>query len=190
MIDYFASFQPDLHGVPLPDVEVRPAADADLAACGHLVARREGGDAGAWTERLRICRTEGDQQVFVAACGDRIVGYAKVGWLEPVAAGGRGAPDGWYLSGIVVAPEFRRRGLGRLLTEARCAWVFERADAVYYVASATNRASVVLHEDLGFREITRDFVLPGVTFGRSDGVLFRAESFASRVRRLEPSRSA
>ncbi|WP_454226258.1 GNAT family N-acetyltransferase [Propioniciclava flava] len=66
--------------------------------------------------------------------------------------GGRNAPDGWYLSGVVIAPDARRRGLGRRLTQERIDWALERGSAVYYVVAASNWASRALHGELGFEE--------------------------------------
>lgn len=182
---YQTLFDPDAHGIPLADVRVREATDADLDACGALQARREGGLVTQWAERLRRSRLDEGRQVFVAAQGERVVGYAMVGWLEPIAQGGRNAPDGWYLSGIAVAPEFRRRGLGRVLTQARCDWVWARADEVFCVASRANRASVAMHEGLGFFEVTRDFLVPSALFGAGDGILLSAQAYRRRVLRFD-----
>lgn len=187
---YFETYQPDAHGVPLDDVVVRVATGEDLAQCGELVARREGSDAGAATARLRHIHARDDQVVLVATLHGQVVGYATAGRLTPVADGGRDAPDGWYLNGVVVAPEYRRRGIGRALTQARCDWVWQRAEAIHYVVSHANRASLDLHESLGFRELTRDFALPGVNFSSGDGVLFRAEAPRRRVLRFPPLWSA
>ena len=74
---------------------------------------------------------------------------------------------------MVVAPEFRRRGIGRRLTQARIDWVLTRDAAAYYVVSASNRASRTLHAELGFVEISDDFVVPGVVFANDDGLLCR-----------------
>lgn len=167
----FASHDPDAHGVPLPDAAARPARADDLAATGALAAQREGGTAGEWTARHERRFADTGQQLMVAEHEGRIVGYGWVSWLTPAASGGRGAPDGWYLAGVVVDPAFRRRGLGRRLTEARVDWVLERADDVHYVVSGSNRASRDLHAFLGFVEVTDDFVMPGVVFTRDDGIL-------------------
>jgi hypothetical protein len=40
------------------------------------------------------------------------------------------------------------------------AWVFERAEEVWFFANARNRASLELHARLGFVEVTRDFAFP------------------------------
>ena len=50
-------------------------------------------------------------------------------------------------------------------------WLDGRTDRSWYFAAATNGASIVLHEQFGFRELTRDFVVPGVAFGKGGGVL-------------------
>jgi hypothetical protein len=54
------------------------------------------------------------------------------------------------------------------------AWVFERAPDVWFFANARNRASLNLDAELGFVEVTRNFVFPGVSFDGGVGVLGRA----------------
>lgn len=172
---YFAAYEPDAHGVPLEEVAVRRAEDADLPACAALMAEREGEDAATWVDRLRYWTAHG-QVLFVAAWAGRVVACARLSWLTPAADGGRNAPDGWYLNGIVVTGAFRRRGLGRALTLARCRWVWEGGGCVHFVVNSGNRASMDLHREIGFREVTRDFALPGVTFTGGEGVLFAADA--------------
>jgi hypothetical protein len=57
-----------------------------------------------------------------------------------------------------------------------------RAPEAWYVTNARNHRSLRLHERLGFREVTRDFVFPGVTFEGGVGVLSRAELALGRDR--------
>lgn len=166
------SYEPDAHGHPLEGLAVRPATKADMDACGALAARAGGGDAAEWTGRLSLQFDE-HGVIFVAHHEGELVGFARVSWLTPASSGGHGAPDGWYLSGMVVAPEYQRRGIGTRLTEARIAWALERADAVHYVVAASNPASRLLHNRLGFTEISTDFCLPTMVFGNADGILCR-----------------
>lgn len=183
---FFADYTPDAHGTPIDDVVVRMATERDLPECGRLAAQREGGDAGTWAERLR-CSLGDRGTLLVADRNGEVLGYGKATWLTPGADGGWNAPDGWYLSGVVVDPRFRRRGLGRALTQARCAWVWERNETIYYVANSRNAASIDLHRELGFFEVARDFHLPGVTFSEpGEGVLFacRPDSRAAQVVQL------
>lgn len=174
MID-FAAYTPDAHGVPLDAIEVRTARDADIEGCADLVALREGGEVEHWARRIRYWLASG-QKVFVAVLGSRVVGYSRLAWLTPVADGGRRAPDGLYLSGIMVDPRYRRCGIGRSLTQIRLDWARGLGQSVFFVVNALNHASMDLHRELGFRELTRDFDLPGVTFTGGEGVLFMADA--------------
>ncbi len=40
-----------------------------------------------------------------------------------------------------------------------------------FFANTRNRASLALHARIGFREITRDFTIPTVSFAGGEGVL-------------------
>jgi GNAT superfamily N-acetyltransferase len=98
----------------------------------------------------------------------------------PAAAGDETAvphrvpPAGLYLVGLVVAADRRRLGVGRAITVASTAWALEREPEVWYFANARNRASLDLHTELGYEEVTRDFEVPGLTFAGGVGVLCRA----------------
>lgn len=168
-----APFLPDAHGVPLPDVVIRTARHDDIPRTAELAARREGGTLAEWAAIHGRQFDDERRVLLVAEHRGSVIGYAWLARLTPQADGGRNAPDGWYLSGVVVAPEFRRRGIGRRLTQARIDWVLTRDAAAYYVVSASNRASRTLHAELGFVEISDDFVVPGVVFANDDGLLCR-----------------
>lgn len=169
----FAPFDPDSHGHPLPDAVVRAGVRADVVRTGALAAQREGGPASEWIgQHERRFDIDGNA-LFVADLDGEIVGFGWVSWLTPVAHGGRNAPDGWYLSGMVIAPGVRRRGVGRRLTQARIRWALERGGGVHYVVAGSNRASRDLHAALGFVEVSDDFCVPGVVFSRGDGLLCR-----------------
>ena len=73
-------------------------------------------------------------------------------------------PRGWYLTGVIVGPAFRRRGIGAELTRRRLAWVAERANEAFYFASAMYLSSIDLHTRFGFRQVNPDFAFPGAMF--------------------------
>ncbi|WP_164987470.1 GNAT family N-acetyltransferase [Propioniciclava flava] len=169
----FAPFEPESSGTPMPEAHVRLGVRGDLPHTGALAAQREGGLPADWiAQHARRFETDGNQ-LFVVEAEGAIIGYGWVSFLTPVDHGGRNAPDGWYLSGVVIAPDARRRGLGRRLTQERIDWALERGSAVYYVVAASNWASRALHGELGFEELTDDFRMPGVVFTRDDGLLCR-----------------
>ena len=144
-----------------------------------MAAEREGDPAAKWLESLgrtlgRV-RT-GSALLLVATIVDETVAYAKAERYVPaVPTRPNAAPGGWYLAGVVVRPEDRRRGVGAALTEARLGWISGRVSTAYYFANARNKASIDLHAALGFREIARDFHHPNARFEGGLGILFAAD---------------
>lgn len=162
----YASYQPDRPALERfgPDV-IRPAAASDAEAIAALTCARHGLDLNTVLPRIEtelagIARGEGSC-MLVAQVGHHLAGFARA---RPMQHGADGVPlalpAGWYLTGVIVDPLWRRRGLGVALTKARLAWLRRRTDATYYVANRANRASIRLHERLGFHEIARGFDYP------------------------------
>jgi GNAT superfamily N-acetyltransferase len=93
------------------------------------------------------------KSIWVAALGPRVIAYARAGLFTPPE---HSTPDvvpaGWYLLGVIVDPEFRRRGVGEALIRARLEWIAQRSPRAYYLAAAVNRATIDLHAKFGFVE--------------------------------------
>ncbi|MBU2664805.1 GNAT family N-acetyltransferase [Actinoplanes bogorensis] len=178
-IGVYAAYQPEPTGRDEHDrpATVREAVVADVPACLDLVERVLLLDRGPWETSLTDSVTDPERMLFVAELSDgRIAGYARATrWTPPDDAPPNAAPAGWYLLGLVVAPEHRRRGIGRALTVARLEAVAGRATEIWYFANAHNQSSLDLHTELGFTEVTRDFWFPGLTFDGGVGVLARLE---------------
>ena len=162
----FEPFEPDARRDRLTGLRIRAATKEDLTELAILRRAREGGDAAE--HRAIMGRKLADDFLLVAERAGTVIGYASAGTLDPA-----GAPSGFYLTGVVVAEEWRRRGVASELTRARLAWIAERTDEAFYVANERNRVSIALHEAFGFEELTREFAIPGVTFDGGAGVLFR-----------------
>jgi ribosomal protein S18 acetylase RimI-like enzyme len=178
----FAEYVPGPPAGPPPlaaadGLVIRAAAPPDLAILAAIAAEREGEPVALWEERFaRFHGSPGDRALLVAALEGQPIGYGKTGHFTPEAGSPANvAPAGWYLSGLIVAPEFRRRGVGLALTRARLAWVAERHPRAYYFANARNQVTIDLHRQLGFVEITRDFVFPHVEFEGGIGILFACD---------------
>lgn len=177
----FADYSPRGGADPRPalpaDLRIRPVEFRDLSSVALLAAEREGGDVATHRSALEreFARTrEGDDlAIWVAELDGRVVAYARtVRFAPPSDAPRDTAPEGWYLMGVVVSPGSRRRGIAEALTRARLDWLAARTDVVRYVANARNAPTIDLHARLGFREVTRRFTLPGVTFDGGVGILF------------------
>jgi ribosomal protein S18 acetylase RimI-like enzyme len=161
-------------------LEIRHAKPDDCSAIAAMEASRDG--AASEPARRRCMEQAADPEtiLLVAFVDGHVVGFARAGRLRPATDAAQeasvgGLTDGWYLIGLVVVDAWRRRGIGRALTEARLDWIAERADAAYYFVNARNRASIDLHRELGFVEISRRFSAPGVTFEGGRGLLYRLD---------------
>lgn len=155
-------------------IAVRQATARDVASLIALAAA-ESDNAEAMLRRFQADLDGVDRELVLATADGELAGYGRAHRFE------RGldvpenvAPDGYYLSGVLVASRWRRRGVGEELTRARLGWVFARAAEAWYFTNARNQASLALHAKLGFVEVTRDFTFPGVSFKGGIGVLARA----------------
>lgn len=177
----FAPYLPSERGQPPLDVRVALLSERDLQDVALLYADREGlphAEARAWWQRAwDRRRAPSGKTTFVArTCREgALVGYGSVQHISPGRAPGSRTqcPAGFYLAGLVIAEHVRRRGIGSALVERRLAWLERRAAECFYVANERNQATDALHQRFGFVELARDVWLPGVTFDRGAGLLFR-----------------
>ncbi len=151
-----------------------------MEALAKIAQERSSGELADHRARIRGEIGEGssvrERLLVVATVAEAVVGFGRVRWIQPEAdPSANPAPPGYYLGGVIVTPEHRRQGIGAELTRARLDWIRARAPKAWYFASALNRASIDLHARFGFREVTRDFSGPGVSFTGGVGILFRCE---------------
>jgi transposase len=137
--------------LPLPvtlNVVVRDATTADLDATAAIISADAGGTADEWRRRFAEVLHDPSRQFLVAEVDGDVVGFGQMRHVERDDAAPGEAPAGWYMSGVTVAPPFRRRGVGLALTLARLDRLV--GEAVYYAAEPDNEATVRLHEGVGF----------------------------------------
>ncbi len=99
-------------------VRIEPLTRADVAAAVDLavrVLRVKPGDRG---EQFAADITGEQRQMFVAKANDQVVAYGRVIELAADEAA-PGTPAGYYLSGVLVDPAWRGRGIATALTRAR-----------------------------------------------------------------------
>jgi ribosomal protein S18 acetylase RimI-like enzyme len=126
----------------------------DVASAVELVTRVLRVDPGDRGEQFAADITDDLRQMFAAKANGEVIAYGRVIMLAADEAA-PGTPAGYYLSGVLVAPAWRRQGIATALTQARLRWVFARTDEAFYVTGADNIASLCLHAALGFQEIKR-----------------------------------
>jgi ribosomal protein S18 acetylase RimI-like enzyme len=127
---------------------------ADVASAVELATRVLRVKQGDRREQFASDISADSRQMFVAKANGHVIAYGRVAELAAGEAA-PGTPAGCYLSGVLVDPAWRRRGIATALTQARLRWVFARTDEVFYVTGADNVASLHLHSALGFQETKR-----------------------------------
>jgi ribosomal protein S18 acetylase RimI-like enzyme len=141
-------------GTPEGAARIESLTMGDVASAVELATRVLRVNPGDRGEQFASDITDDSRQMFVAKANGRVIAYGRVAELTADEAG-PGTPAGCYLSGVLVEPAWRRRGIATALTRARLRWVFARTDEAFYVTGADNIASLHLHAALGFQEMKR-----------------------------------
>ena len=154
---------------------IREGLVGDVDRCVQL-ARLAAPERGSseWGQALRRDLESAVHLLVVAEAEGGIVGYGRARLFEQGPdAPSDSAPSGYYLTGVFVVPEQRGNGIGTGLTRMRLDWIRQRAAEAWFFANARNTASIALHRELGFEEVSRRFSFPGLTFDGGEGILFR-----------------
>jgi aminoglycoside 6'-N-acetyltransferase I len=141
-------------GTPEGAARIESLTMGDVASAVELatrVLRVKPGDLG---EQFASDITDDSRQMFVAKANGRVIAYGRVAQMAADEAA-PGTQTGCYLSGVLVEPAWRGRGIATALTRARLRWAFARSDEAFYVTGADNIASLHLHAALGFQEMKR-----------------------------------
>jgi ribosomal protein S18 acetylase RimI-like enzyme len=155
---------------------IRDAAIGDVEACVSLavLAAPERSATDWCASLLRDIQTP-ERQLVVADRDGEIVAYGRSRLFAPdTDAPPNTAPRGYYLTGLFVRADQRRTGIGAALTHERLDWIAERAPIAWFFSNARNTASIELHRQFGFEEVTRKFFFPGLAFEGGEGILFCA----------------
>jgi ribosomal protein S18 acetylase RimI-like enzyme len=151
---------------------IRDCKYPDLSEAAKIQCEREGGELTHHQIKLKAFLEKSNDPLKanfkVAELNKKIIGLGKSEYIIPPENAPQNCiPEGWYLSGVIVSPGYRRLGIGLELTKARIDWLFRKTDTVYYFANSKNKVSIELHTKLGFKENARNIWAPGLS---GDGV--------------------
>jgi ribosomal protein S18 acetylase RimI-like enzyme len=133
-------------------IRLRALEDSPTAFASRLDQERQRPEA-FWRERLE----EAGSATFLALESEEAVGLVTV-FLDD------DDPGSAHLVSMWVAPDHRRRGVGRQLIEAVLGWAREeRAERVKLWVTETNEAAGLLYREMGFVETGARQPLPSDT---------------------------
>ncbi len=144
------------------------AQDVDLQQIARISIARDGGEAYQVAAGLQRYLQGDTAHLFIARVGEEVAGFGK----SRLFLGDEYAYEGWYLSGLIVKPEYRGCGLGRALTKRRIDELRGITPNIYYFVNSSNRVSIELHEGFGFKLLLEPFDFPRVEFTDGHGCLF------------------
>jgi ribosomal protein S18 acetylase RimI-like enzyme len=175
------------------NVRVRPAATSDITelialsvengVADHVGRRGRKGDSNALVDRYVSLLSDIDRLVLVAIdeATEKLVGYAvmleeRVGVLAPTST--------LYLSHLLVAPSFRKRGAGRALLTGAVRHAEDREiDHVVVGVQAGARDANRYLARLGFAPLVVRRIASVTTLRRSLGIVDSIDRVALRRRR-------
>ena len=137
------------------DIDVRPARDDDASAVaellGHLGYPAPPAEIPARLVRLRA---RGDAETLVAVADGRVVGLATVHARDVL----HHAHPVVQLTALVVPPDMRGRGVGRILVDVVERWAATRGADRLVLTTALHRAEAPgFYERLGFEHTGRRY---------------------------------
>ncbi len=137
--------------MPLPRAEymIREAEPGDAAAIYRLNRDEMGYDylPERTEEKLRqLLESEADR-IWVAAAGDRVIGYVHANSYDVIYA-----PHMKNIMGIAVDPEWKRRGIGRALLGRVEEWAQQTgAESVRLVSGQTRTGAHAFYRSCGYQ---------------------------------------
>ena len=162
-------------------IKVRLAAENDISRIAEIThdfepQTIEGYRNAFYKQVLQNTEQDSNAYIFVALIDEYIVGHGKLFYFNDQKHDvDFESPQGWYLNGIIVDPEYRRRGVARKLLKARESFAFhyKSGQDIYSIVSAENVPSINYHLNSGFVEDKRAPGFLNVRLKCGEGILFR-----------------
>ena len=148
--------------------EISCAQETDLPDIANITIERDGGDYQKLIIGLQQHLVDESSHLFVAKVGDKVVGFGK----SRLISGEEYEYEGWYLLGLIVLRKYRGYGIGSALTKRRIEELKSITNLIYYFVNSSNRVSIELHDQFGFKKLAEPFEFPNVVFESGHGCLF------------------
>lgn len=176
----YAEFLPEAHGLSCPGAFLRMAKPSDARSIALTEVASNGPYPKPFEDIVtlitkdltRISLNQVRRKVWVALVGDQVVGFAICSHRDKNDMF-PDLPQGWYLSGVTVAPNWRRKGIGRRLVLARIHWRQSQTSTIYYNTEIHNQASEAMHREFGFVQIQSHVLSPAPQGRKTRQRLFR-----------------
>jgi len=98
------------------EMVIRKATSTDIAACAVLICGHVSGNLEDWRSRFERDLANPQRQFLVATVDASVVGYGHTTLHSDKSEDETtSSPTGYFLSGLLVSPAHRRKGLGILL---------------------------------------------------------------------------
>ena len=172
----FAKFNPNVKNEQLSDISIREVKKSDYKEIAKIVWERDEkkGLISDYNERFKKEFKKlgsANWYMHVAIHENKIVGYGRLVKITEVI--GIPGPLGWYLMGITVSHNYRRKGIGEKLTKFRLEFAAKLCSEIYFVCNAQNETSIYIHEKLGFQKILKGKGFFNILFDQGLGYIYR-----------------
>lgn len=131
------------------------------------------------TEReLTYNKTDKFYRLFVVELEGAVLGFSRFFHTKEIPEEKKEfeCPEGFYCMGTVVFPEYRKRGVARMLSEGRFLAMKELgAKEAFSGVGADNEASIKMHESFGYQKVAEIAGFLQIQFNCGKGYLFKKE---------------
>jgi ribosomal protein S18 acetylase RimI-like enzyme len=163
----FEKFKPNIRKIKIA-FKIIEAKYSHLNEITKITFDREHRNIDKIKKELETYLLNDKARLYVAISKGKVVGFAK----SKKYSGEDFTYEGWYLSGVIVKPEYRGAGIGKELTYKRLCNLKSITKKIYYLANSNNKVSIKLHNSFGFSKLTESFTFPGVKFKKGSGCLY------------------
>ena len=165
---HYAEYLSNSNQEPTTDVQIRFAVPTDASDIGKIEVKVYGEYPDPFDQVIEkinkaIKAQESNeilQKTWVAIKNRKIIGFSKIGFRKNIVNDFPDLVKGWYLTGVTIHTNWRRKGIAGLLVQTRMDWLKDKTNEVYYWSNKKNRVSEALHKKFGFKEIKSSIYTP------------------------------